>query len=256
VREVRTHPASPESADIVPRLRTGTLPFSWVPARLVIDDPHKARGRLPRNQLMFSRLSELVGSPGARLDIVSAYFVPGPRMVAELAELEQRGVEIRVFTNSLEATDVAPVHAGYAKYRIRLLRAGVELFELRPGSAAADRRADLGIAGSSSTSLHAKVFAVDGNVLYVGSFNFDPRSMFLNTEMGLVIESTELAQRLHAAFTDNARGAYRPLLRDGALIWQERRDGRVITHAREPGTTFLQRLTVRIIGRLPVHWLL
>ena len=244
-------------ADIVPRLLAGTLPLAWVPVKLVSDDPVKAQGRASVEQLMFFRLSELVGSPSARLDIVSAYFVPGPRMVAELAELERCGVDVRVFTNSLDATDVAPVHAGYAKYRVRLLRAGVELFELQPESAAEDRRADMGMAGSSSSSLHAKVFVVDGAIVYVGSFNFDPRSMFLNTEMGLVVQSPELAERMHGAFSDNAgRRAYRPLLLDGALIWQERRDGKVIVHSKEPGTTFGQRLAVRVIGWLPVHWLL
>jgi putative cardiolipin synthase len=115
-----------------------------------------------------------------------------------LQKLARRGVRVRVLTNSLAANDVAAVHAGYAKRREPLLEAGVKVFELKRGQGEAAARGGPG--GSSSASLHAKTFAVDGAKVFVGSFNFDPRSARLNTEMGLIIESPELARRLHEWF--------------------------------------------------------
>src|SRR5690606_36067072 len=118
--------------------------------------------------------------------------------VAALSALAARGVQISVLTNALEATDVVPVHAGYAKYRKTLLQAGIRLFEMkRDGPAPA--HGVLGMTGSSASSLHAKTFAVDGARVFVGSFNFDPRSANLNTEMGFLIDSPVLAQGMRAA---------------------------------------------------------
>ena len=130
-----------------------------------------------------------------------------------------------MLTNSLAATDVTPVHAGYAKYREALLRGGVRLYELKPlgHQDSAERQGSGG--GSSSASLHAKTFAVDRSRLFVGSFNLDPRSARLNTEMGVVIDSAPLATSLADAF-DGAipHRAYELRLTDGGIEWIERGD--------------------------------
>ena len=99
----------------------------------------------------------------------------------------------------------AAVHAGYAKYRKPLLQAGIGLYEMRgrpPEYADEDESLQLRLTelGSSGSSLHAKTFAVDGKRLFVGSFNFDPRSVNLNTELGFIIESPEMAQALSRSF--------------------------------------------------------
>src|SRR5262249_39754596 len=147
-----------------------------------------------------------------------------------LAGLAQRGVRVRVLTNSLEASDVAVVHAGYAKWRRELLEHGVKLYEMRRVSGASTLAARAGLSGSSGSRLHAKAFSVDCAHVFVGSFNFEPRSADLNTEMGVVMESTALAKIFEAVMTDRVPfDAYEvKLSRSGALQWIERRqDGEV-----------------------------
>src|SRR5690606_33425879 len=115
--------------------------------------------------------------------------VPGAKGVASFAKLAQQGIKVRILTNSLEAIDVPVVYAGYAKRRKALLAAGVELYESRRQDENRQRHANAGPFGSSGSSLHAKTFSIDRQHFFVGSFNFDPRSAHLNTELGFIIES-------------------------------------------------------------------
>jgi putative cardiolipin synthase len=133
----------------------------------------------------------------SELLIVSPYFVPGDAGVAWLRGVAARGIRVTVLTNSLAATDVGAVHAGYSKYREALLDAGVRLYEFKPGAIA------YGGAGGknrktsgSSASLHAKTFVFDRRAVFIGSLNLDPRSTQLNTEIGVVCESEPLAHLL------------------------------------------------------------
>jgi putative cardiolipin synthase len=196
---------------------------------------------------------ELVGRPTKTMDLVSPYFVPMADGTAVFQDLARGGVRVRVLTNSLAATDVAAVHAGYAKRRKALLDAGVQVFELKraPGEAAEEK----GLGGSSSASLHAKTFAVDGAKAFVGSFNFDPRSARLNTEMGMVIESADLARRLAEWFDTRV-----PLLAyevkragDGSLYWTERTTSGETRHDTEPGAGFFLRSWVGFLSLLPIE---
>jgi putative cardiolipin synthase len=163
----------------------------------------------------------------------------------------------RVLTISLEATDVAAVHAGYSKRRKALLAAGITLYELRlsPG---APPTWSAGLPGSSGSSLHAKTFAVDGSRVFIGSFNFDPRSAELNTEMGFVIDSSELARQIAAVFDGNVPlDAYEVRLSgSGRLCWIERQDGVSLQHRTEPGASFWRRTWVRFVSILPIERLL
>lgn len=245
------------------------LPLEWVPVSMLSDDPAKGEGRVPAGDLLAHRLAAKVGQPGQRLSLVSAYFVPGNEGRDELAALARRGVAVEVMTNALEATDVAAVHAGYARHREALLKAGVRLWEMKaaPGDRARLRIGlGSGPAGpgsrpvmvASGTSLHAKTFAVDQARLFVGSFNFDPRSVALNTELGFLVESPGMASALHQAFEDGlAARAYEVRLGpDGKLIWVEHGADGPRIHHKEPGTRWYQRLLVRGMALLPVEWLL
>jgi putative cardiolipin synthase len=250
------------ASDFVRELIEGRLALEWAPVRMVSDDPAKALGRAAPEGSVLHKLKEIVGEPAERIDLVSAYFVPAEPGTAAFAAMARRGVIVEVLTNSLEATDVAVVHAGYAKRRKALLQAGVPLFELRrlsPSQSARGKgRAALGSSGSSSSSLHAKTFAVDGARVFIGSFNFDPRSVHLNTEMGFVIDSPALAQRIDAAFADRIRAqSYEVRLSDmGGLYWIENRERREVRHDTEPGTAVWQRAAVRLLSLLPIEWLL
>lgn len=249
--------AASERSDMVAIMAKGDLGLEWTRALLVSDNPIKGQGAVAHEDLLATKLMQAVGDIHTRFDGVSPYLVPGAAGVRAFATLTKRGVAVRMLTNSLAATDVVPVHAGYAKRRRALLRAGVGLFELHPGSGAP--RIKKGPFGSSGASLHAKTFAVDGARIFVGSFNFDPRSATLNTEMGLLIESAEMAEGLHAAFDSGLTGVAwrvgkRGQNRGARLVWIDGADGVVMRH--EPGSTLLKRVVVAVVGWLPVEWLL
>jgi putative cardiolipin synthase len=224
---------------------------------MISDDPAKALGRADPERLFFRQIVAAIGDPSAALDLVSPYFVPTETGVNDFAAMRKRGVRVRILTNALEATDVALVHAGYAKRRKPLLEAGVILYEMRRESGGLKKRSRA-FSGSSETSLHAKTFAVDRTHLFIGSFNFDPRSARLNTELGFIIRSPELAQRLAATFDrDVPNGAYELRLTPaGELRWIERRQDAQITHATEPGTRSWQRAFVWLLSLLPIEWML
>lgn len=241
----------------VSQLESGQLDTIWARTRLLSDDPRKGEGRAGLRSLLGLRLIKVIGEPASQFDIISAYFVPTRSGVAQLLTLARRGVKIAILTNSLAANDVSVVHAGYARWRKKLLRGGVALFELKPQRCPGAPH-DRGLTGNSGSSLHAKTFSVDGNKVFIGSFNFDPRSTMLNTEMGFVIESHELAQTIHERFTRSRSEAAWELRLDKwrRINWIERHDGREVVHKKEPQTRFWQRLVVRIAARLPVEWLL
>ena len=236
----------------------GRLPFEWALTRLVSDDPAKGLGRARDDELLWTRLKRILGAPVRELGLVSPYFVPGSAGTKYFAALAKKGVKIMILTNSLEATDVVFVHAGYAKRRKPLLEAGIRIFELQRGSSAPPVR-DRGVTGSSGSSLHAKTFSVDRSRVFIGSFNFDPRSARLNTEIGFLIESPGLAEKMAEAFAGPipAHSYEVGLDADGSLRWLEPiGDARELVHTREPGTGFWIRLGVRVISWLPIEWLL
>ncbi len=236
------------------------LVLEWTCAELVYDDPAKTLDTTSRTDvLLFPELVRTIGRPDKTLDLVSPYFVPGAEGTIALEVLAKRGVKVRILTNSLAASDVKAVHAGYAKRRQDLLRAGVQLYELKPTAATASRESEARFGSSSSAALHAKTFAVDGNRIFVGSFNFDLRSALLNTEMGLVIESPVLAQRLTASFdAEVPLVSYEVrLTSDGSdLEWIEQTPSGVKRYDTDPGTSWLLRRQVDLLSILPIEWLL
>lgn len=198
--------------------------------------------------------------PSRDLILISGYFVPTARGCAELGDLRQGGVRVRVLTNSFAANDVALVHAGYAPCRKALLRHGVDLFEMpAPDDAPKRTAAKFVRAGSmrarrfSGKSLHAKVYIIDRRQLYVGSANFDPRSARLNTELGLFIESPLLSGRLADAFAKASHNSYRlGLAADDALTWTDARDDDPTPERREPGTNLVTRAIVGLLAKLSI----
>ena len=242
----------------VDQLVNRKLEFEWAPTRMVSDDPAKGLGLAVPSKLFPSQLKEVIGEPSRSLELVSAYFVPSGAGVNSLESFARRGAKIRVLTNSLEATDVAAVHAGYAKRRKQLLKAGIQLYELRRSSVSSGEEKHAGLGGSSGSSLHAKTFSVDGSRVFIGSFNFDPRSAKLNTELGFVVDSPALAQQIERTFdTRVPDDAYEVRLSaTGRLFWTERRGGQLIRHGTEPGTSFWLRAAVRLLSLLPIDSLL
>jgi cardiolipin synthase C len=238
--------------------------FDWVQVRMLSDPPAKIRDGAAEDTLILPRLLQALGPIRQRLLLVSAYFVPTDAAALLLGELAEQGVRVEVLTNSQLSNNVALVHAWYAPWRRPLLAAGVRLWEMRGRS---DDRVTLGLVPqvlrrrlrrrpdatsffrSSASALHAKTFIADSRFLFVGSMNFDARSLRLNTEMGFLIDAPALASRLQAALdTGLPRFAWSVEQHDGALAWRE--DGMLIQP--EPGTSALQRALFTALGWLPL----
>lgn len=233
-------------------------PMEWTHVSVVADDPAKGTGAVDRSQLMLARLDQIMGKTKTRLDLISAYFVPGKQGTRHFADLARSGVEVNILTNSWEATDVPMVHAGYVKYRRELLEAGVRLYELKPIEGLPQGDMELGPVGSSGASLHAKTFTADDARVFIGSFNFDPRSAALNCEMGFLIESPTIARAgAHSFMGDISQRSFQPVLRDGDMVWHDPQpDGTVKVIDHEPGLGFGNRVAVYVLNLLPIEWLL
>ncbi len=252
------------TADPIPGLLTGKTPWQVARADLLVDPPEKVLKRSKSmSRLLMGQLAGLGIDPTHRALIVSPYFVPGATGMAYFEYWRSQGVEVDVLTNAYAASDVPVVHAGYANYRVPLLEAGIRLYELKPvAEATGGRLRDLG-SGSSRASLHAKTFVFDDAHVFIGSFNFDPRSALLNTEMGLVIHSPELARQVTAIAEDAMRPerSYRPQLvirtADGKaekrLQWHDTHLGRARVTDIEPETTPIQRGLLRLLQTLPIE---
>ncbi|MBC7519505.1 MAG: phospholipase D family protein, partial [Sandarakinorhabdus sp.] len=252
---------------IVEKLVAGDLPLEWAKATVMSDDPAKAFGTVSDAALLGPRLATAIGQPKSHLGLVSAYFVPTAAGTRALVAMAATCPDIQVMTNSLRASDQGVVHCGYAPCRKPLLAAGIRLWEMKgndPNSkvrlhfrkprAGAPRGT---ILRSSGSALHAKTFTVDRQRLFIGSFNFDPRSLRLNTEMGMIIDSPVLAGHLQDMFADTvAHIAYEVRLAGHRLEWIERTDAGEIIHRHEPGTGPLQRLVMAALSHLPMKWML
>jgi putative cardiolipin synthase len=185
-------------------MRDRTVGFSWGDARVIHDLPEKLQRDLgDRRFQLLPQLKPYLNGLRSELTLFTPYFVPGDSGTAFLTSLVARGVRVRVLTNSLASTDVPAVHAGYAAAREPLLRGGVELYEL--DAKATPRKTSLAkVSGSSSASLHAKSFVFDRRQVFIGSLNVDPRSVDHNTEIGLIIDSPEIARRMAEWFDQRA----------------------------------------------------
>jgi len=248
-------------SQLAERLAAGTDGFFWGKAHLLYDDPAKI-SRAPEDTEghLLPQFANLGSQVQSELLIVSPYFVPGDSGVAWLGGLVKRGVRVTVLTNSLAATDVGAVHAGYQHYRGALLEAGVRLYEVKPGAIEYERekRGKGGISGSRA-SLHAKTFVFDRRAVFIGSLNLDPRSVQLNTEIGLVCESAPLAEELEATLeqridsiawrleqTVDASGETR-------IAWIETGAGGIRQRTEEPEVSAWRRFSVWFLGLLPIE---
>ncbi|MBB5414526.1 putative cardiolipin synthase [Paraburkholderia atlantica] len=244
---------------VVQNLLDDKLPLDWAKTKMISDDPAKGLNDAPPEALISHQLREVMGQPTKSLDLVSPYFVPANTGTQYLSGLAAQGVDVRVLTNALEATDVAAVHSGYIRRRVELLQTGVHLYELRRVAGITQKKEQSpGPFGSSGSSLHAKTFIVDSQRVFVGSFNFDPRSAHLNTELGLVIDSPDLATRVDRKFLALLPTvAYAVHLdANGKLHWIETNDGVETRHDTEPNTTWYARLGVWMLSIMPIESLL
>ena len=235
------------------------VPFRWTDMQFLSDDVGKLSKSVSSETNLVHQLRNLLGSPTKKLTIISSYFVPTKDGVDTLVKLAESGVDIKILTNSFDATDVTAVHSGYSQWRPSLLRSGVKIYELKSTAAEEKRDNKLWRARSqSSTSLHAKTFAVDDYQVFIGSYNVDPRSANINTEMGVIINDDELARQLHGALSDDLLNqAYEvKLLDNGSLEWHTMEDGKEVVYESEPRVDMGDHIWLTIMSWLPIDWLL
>ncbi len=240
------------------QLRNRNVSYYWGKAIIVNDHPDKVATSAGKTETHLApQLREIVDKTKRELFLVSPYFVPGKEGVTLLAGVRQRGVRVVVITNSLASTDGVPVHAKYQLYRKALVEAGIELYEIKPTVGAQLKRRFREPAGSSTGGLHATTFTFDRRIGFIGSYNLDPRSSKLNTEMGVVFDCPPLAKRLPGETErELSRNAYRLELDGKRLIWVTSEAGKEVHYHSEPGAGRIKRIKAKVISWLPIEWLL
>jgi putative cardiolipin synthase len=248
------------TSDLANKIRQGQVRYRWGKAEIIYDQPEKLRQDFDQTQYHLApKLRPYSRSLTQELIMFSPYFVPGKAGVAFFKQLRERGVRVRILTNSLASNDVAVVHSGYAKYRKDLLRIGVELYEFKKQLTRQQRKRVWSRHGSSKASLHAKSFVFDREHVFIGSLNVDPRAYHHNTEIGVVFSSKEIANEMGEWFDQNIeKVAFRLELkkdRDGndKIVWYGLNDGKQEVFDVEPHTTFWQRLGVGFLSLLPIE---
>lgn len=227
-------------------LINGTIELYWGVGNLLYDLPNKPD----------SKQSTLIDSLGAVLEegksslvLISPYFVPTESGTKELIQAVKDGREVIIITNSLASNDVFAVHGWYAKYRKQLVEGGVQLWEVKSN---AEIKKNWSLTGSSRSSLHTKAVVIDKKKLFVGSMNWDPRSAHLNTEMGVVIEQHEYAQKVYREILKEIpTTAYEIQVVDDDVVWFDHTTGDTLTS--EPDASFWRRMGAWFSGVLPIE---
>jgi putative cardiolipin synthase len=243
-------------------LLTGRVPLIWADAEVVCDSPEKGKEGHPpgAGSLMYKPVARAVAGVQAELLIVSPYVIPSKDELHLLQDRLAHNVRIRILTNSLESAPEMSAQSGYMHHRTELLKDGIELYEVR------SRLGNTRGSGQSSTisrygnySLHAKLYVLDRQRLFIGSMNLDQRSRHLNTEIGLIIDSAELAQETAKRFgamtqPENSYAVSIPSDAENStrLVWRTIENGTAVEYRTEPARHSWQRAEVKLLELLPL----
>ncbi|XXG30119.1 MAG: phospholipase D family protein [Ferrovum myxofaciens] len=242
-------------------ITSGRLPLIWAHAQLIYDSPDKKKvedGEMV-GKLMHHAVANAALEVKSELLMVTPFLIPGKEGMQLIEDLRKRNVRVRILTNSLDSSMILPAQAGYMHYRIPLLEEGVKLYEIR--SLLGNTRGSgetKAISRYGNYSLHAKLFVFDRQKLFIGSMNFDQRSMHLNTEIGLIIDSPVLAQQIATRFDAMVQpaNAYQLALRPNdvgqSLVWRTRKNGKTVEYTTEPARSDWQRIKANILSLLPM----
>jgi cardiolipin synthase C len=243
---------------------SGRLPLVWAQAQVVCDTPDKKSveqgdvgGRLMTRQVLTA-----ARATQSELLMITPYLVPTPDELRTVEDLRGHAIRVAILTNSLTSAPDLIAHSGYIKYRVPLLKDGVELYEVRSllGSTRGSGETAV-VSRYGNYGLHAKLWVYDRKRIFIGSMNFDQRSKRLNTEIGLLIDSPELAQETVARFDrmTNPDNVYVPAWREpgagapGHLAWNTRENGKDVEYLREPARSSWQRFKLTLMSWLPVN---
>jgi putative cardiolipin synthase len=239
---------------ILEQIESTTDVFEWAPYTLVFDSPDKGiKGVAAEEDLITAPLTESLLAAEQEILIVSPYFVPRKDGVKAFSDLQASGIDITVITNSLAANNQSSVHGGYAPARKPLLKNGIKIYEVRPDSEVLG--SEFVDSSGARATLHTKAYIVDRRHIFIGSFNFDPRSANLNTEMGVIIDDPELANffidRVDEALPTQTWSLY--LNDDGRLRWRGLNGDEFVIYDKEPKTTWGQRFMAGFYTMLPIR---
>jgi cardiolipin synthase C len=261
-------------ADLLERLDGGQLRLDWAKARVIYDRPDKVSGGTAQDSgiKVIPEIWSLIEDVRDELIVISPYFVPGEEGTALLCKLRRRGVRVRILTNSLGSTDTGLAQTGYTPYRRALLHEGIEIHELKPSamSRPLDRRWLRRHATRPQSSLHAKAYVFDRKTVFVGSMNLDNRARYLNTELGLILDSPAVAGRIAALFEESAlpQHSYRMALQPFLVlhsprhvgepvqewpVWITEEMGRAVRYDHEPHVSVCRRLGTGFLALLPLE---
>jgi putative cardiolipin synthase len=251
LEEARTIYRDAVNSDLMRSLQSKERPLYSADAIVLTDDPDKLVKEISReNEVLIQAMAEIVQEATSEVVVISPYFVPGDRGVEFWRSIAEKGVRVVVITNSLAANNHTSVHSGYARYRKDLIRAGIELYEAR-----ANAVSDPGENGAKpkKMTMHTKAMIFDRERLFVGSLNLDPRSIEINSEMGMVVTSAEmtgqLADRLFERLGD---WTYRVKLNDdGQLRWHATIDGVEVVETSEPLASWWQKFSAWFLKIAP-----
>ena len=246
-----------QESDLSVAIKEKKVRYDWGKAEVIYDLPEKLEHSFTKEELHIApKVREHMDSAKNELIIFTPYFVPRKGGVEYLQDLSKKGVQVRIMTNSLASTNHSIVHAGYAKHRKELLRAGIELYEVNVKMLnEEEQKKDF---GGTKIVLHAKSFVFDRQKVFIGSLNLDPRSILHNTEIGVVLESEKIANQLATWFDQNKeRAAFRLRLetdREGykKIVWHGLENGEKVTYSQDPHTGFWQRFFTGLLGFLPI----
>ena len=252
------------NSQAIDSLMSRDIQLDWVKAEVVKDSPDKIKSKAKKKEHLNFQLIQHLEQPEKNVDLISAYFVPEKKGAKMLTDLAKDGVKVRVLTNSFTANDVAVVHAFYGKYRQNLLEHGVQLYEFLPALNKNDldkntedlaKKAKVSIKGLSRSSLHAKLMALDEKQVFIGSFNFDPRSAYLNTEIGVLLNSPPLAKAVHTTMDENlSKYAYKLVLdANKKITWQRQTPQGPVIYTKEPRMKWWQRAGIKMLSWLPIE---
>lgn len=251
------------NSDLAMALARETIHFSFAEALVIHDSAEKlTKGDGWKEGLLMTQLAPYIKKVKKELILVSPYFVPGSKGTKLLCEVSEKGTKVRILTNSLVTNDVSAVHTGYIRHRKDLLRCGIHLYELNEQTKEQKEERFTWLPGLNKSRLHAKTLAIDGEAMFVGSFNLDQRSLYINNEIGILFYNNEIASASSKHFNDHIEEvAFRVELvknKNGSetLIWTGIEDGVEVVFRNEPYASFWSRFKVNFMRILPMDSML
>ena len=250
-----------KNAEFTQKIINKQIDFIWAEATLFYGRPEKiSNDTLNQTVHIGPQVTPYFERANSEILIATPYFVPGNKGSKWFRNKQANGTEITILTNSLAATDVIAVHAGYKKYREQLVASDINLYELKPTAQPTLSKTNKLIEGSRHASLHAKYMVVDQQYVFIGSANIDPRSEFLNTEIGIMLNSKELAKQTIELFKrstslDNSFHLQHGKSNNG-IDWVTNENSIEVHYSSEPKVSLIKKIGVYVLGLLPIESLL